>query len=281
VKGLRSIYKRIAGAGNKYLTVLMAVLAIVFAVISFVGSTGTYNLRREVRKVQKQVHNRQHMIEKYAHRAINTPDDQWVDLRDLPDDMVIYKYVADTLQSWANQFPISNDEVDAYAFTYRLHYLSNANLFSSPLAYLGLEEQYVNLGSAWYIVNTYISPSYRTKVITGILVKTEYLDDKGLKNYSNKKLRIGAGFDPVSVNVDDAGVVYGIEGLPLFSLVSESPSLVRSANLTPMWISMLFAVLALFLFHIKNRSWLSLLIKIIALLAFRVVAFILVGLNEM
>jgi signal transduction histidine kinase len=259
----------------------MAVLAIVFAVISFVGSTGTYNLRREVRKVQKQVHNRQHMIEKYAHRAINTPDDQWVDLRDLPDDMVIYKYVADTLQSWANQFPISNDEVDAYAFTYRLHYLSNANLFSSPLAYLGLEEQYVNLGSAWYIVNTYISPSYRTKVITGILVKTEYLDDKGLKNYSNKKLRIGAGFDPVSVNVDDAGVVYGIEGLPLFSLVSESPSLVRSANLTPMWISMLFAVLALFLFHIKNRSWLSLLITIIALLAFRVVAFIVVGLNEM
>lgn len=281
MKGLRSIYKRIAGAGNKYLTVLMAVLAIVFAVISFVGSTGTYNLRREVRKVQKQVHNRQHMIEKYAHRAINTPDDQWVDLRDLPDDMVIYKYVADTLQSWANQFPISNDEVDAYAFTYRLHYLSNANLFSSPLAYLGLEEQYVNLGSAWYIVNTYISPSYRTKVITGILVKTEYLDDKGLKNYSNKKLRIGAGFDPVSVNVDDAGVVYGIEGLPLFSLVSESPSLVRSANLTPMWISMLFAVLALFLFHIKNRSWLSLLITIIALLAFRVVAFIVVGLNEM
>ena len=128
-----------------------------------------------------------------------------MDLRDLPDDMVIYKYVADTLHSWANQFPISNDEVDAYAFTYRLHYLSNANLFSSPLAYLGLEEQYVNLGSAWYIVNTYISPSYRSKVITGILVKTEYLDDKGLKNYSNKKLRIGAGFDPVSVNVDDDG----------------------------------------------------------------------------
>ena len=187
------------------------------------------------------------------------------DLRDLPEDMVIYKYVADTLQSWANQFPISNDEVDAYAFTYRLHYLSNANLFSSPLAYLGLEEQYVNLGSAWYIVNTYVSPSYQTKVITGILVKTEYLDDKGLKNYSNKKLRIGAGFDPVSVNVDDAGVVYGIEGLPLFSLVSESPSLVRSANLTPMWISMLFAVMALFLFHVKQRSWLSLTITAIVL----------------
>jgi two-component system nitrogen regulation sensor histidine kinase NtrY len=281
VKGLRSIYKRITGAGNRYLTVLMAVLAIVFAVISFVGSTGTYNLRREVRKVQKQVHNRQHIIERYAHRAINTPDDQWVDLRDLPEDMVIYKYVADTLQSWANQFPISNDEVDAYAFTYRLHYLSNANLFSSPLAYLGLEEQYVNLGSAWYIVNTYVSPSYQTKVITGILVKTEYLDDKGLKNYSNKKLRIGAGFDPVSVNVDDAGVVYGIEGLPLFSLVSESPSLVRSANLTPMWISMLFAVMALFLFHVKQRSWLSLTITAIVLLALRIVAFIVVGLNDM
>ena len=128
-------------------------------------------------------------------------------------------YVADTLQSWANQFPISNDEVDAYAFTYRLHYLSNANLFSSPLAYLGLEEQYksrLRMVHSQYLHFT----SYQTKVITGILWKTEYLDDKGLKNYSNKKLRIGAGFDPVSVNVDDAGVVYGIEGLPLFSLVS-------------------------------------------------------------
>jgi len=281
VKKLGIIYKRITGAGNKYLTIVMTVMALVFAIISFVGSTGTYNLRREVRKVQKQVHYRQHMIERFAQRAINTPDDQWVDLSDLPDDMVIYKYVSDTLQSWTNQFPISNDEVDAYAFTYRLHYLSNANLFSSPLAYLGLEEQYVNLGSAWYIVNTYISPSYRSKVITGILVKTEYLDDKGLKNYSNKKLRIGAGFDPVSVNVDDAGVVYGIEGLPLFSLVSESPSPVRSTNLTPMWISILFSVIALFLFHVRNRSWMSFLISAIVLLAIRIVAFIVVGNNDM
>jgi signal transduction histidine kinase len=281
VKKFGIIYKRITGAGNKYLTIVMTVMALVFAIISFVGSTGTYNLRREVRKVQKQVHYRQHMIERFAHRAINTPDDQWVDLSDLPDDMVIYKYVSDTLQSWTNQFPISNDEVDAYAFTYRLHYLSNANLFSSPLAYLGLEEQYVNLGSAWYIVNTYISPSYRSKVITGILVKTEYLDDKGLKNYSNKKLRIGAGFDPVSVNVDDAGVVYGIEGLPLFSLVSESPSPVRSTNLTPMWISILFSVIALFLFHVRNRSWMSFLISAIVLLAIRIVAFIVVGNNDM
>ena len=281
MKKLGIIYKRITGAGNKYLTIVMTVMALVFAIISFVGSTGTYNLRREVRKVQKQVHYRQHMIERFAQRAINTPDDQWVDLSDLPDDMVIYKYVSDTLQSWTNQFPISNDEVDAYAFTYRLHYLSNANLFSSPLAYLGLEEQYVNLGSAWYIVNTYISPSYRSKVITGILVKTEYLDDKGLKNYSNKKLRIGAGFDPVSVNVDDAGVVYGIEGLPLFSLVSESPSPVRSTNLTPMWISILFSVIALFLFHVRNRSWMSFLISAIVLLAIRIVAFIVVGNNDM
>jgi two-component system nitrogen regulation sensor histidine kinase NtrY len=281
VKGFRTIYKRITGAGNKYLTIFMAVMALVFAIISFVGSTGTYNLRREVRKVQKQVHHRQHLIEKYAHRAINTPDDQWVDLSDLPDDMVIYKYVSDTLQSWANQFPISNDEVDAYSFTYHLHYLSNANLFSSPLAYLGLEEQYVNLGSAWYIVNTYISPSYRTKVITGILVKTDYLDDRGLKNHTNKNLRISAGFDPVSVNVDDAGVVYGIEGLPLFSLVSESPTLARSTNLTPMWISMLFAVMALFLFHARKRNWFSLMITAVVLLVIRIVAFIVVAHNDM
>lgn len=280
MKGLRNIFERITGAGNKYLTILFTVLAIVFAIVSFVGSTGTYNLRREVRKVQKHVHHRQYMIERFAHRAINTPDDQWVDFSDLPEDMVIYKYVSDTLQCWANQFPISNDEVDAYSFIYRLHYLSNANLSSSPLAYLDLEEQYVNLGSAWYIVNTYVSPSYRTKVITGILVKTEYLDDKGLKNHTNEKLRIGAGFDPVSVNIDDAGVVYGIEGLPLFSLVSESPTLVRSTNLTPMWISIFFAVLALFLFHLRKRNLLSFTITALLLLVIRVVTFIVVARND-
>ena len=51
----------------------MAAIAIVFAVISFVGSTGTYNLRREVRKVQKQVHHRQHIIEKYVEMNVCHP----------------------------------------------------------------------------------------------------------------------------------------------------------------------------------------------------------------
>ena len=101
-------------------------------------------------------------------------DQNWVDFDDLPDDIVLYCYQADTMKSWTHQFPISNDEVDVYPYSYRLQFMSNRNLYSTPLAYIGMREKYVNLGSAWYVVTTHFTQDRKVKIVTGILIKTEY-----------------------------------------------------------------------------------------------------------
>ena len=91
----------------------------------------------------------------------------------MPEDMVIYKYNADTIQSWVNQFPISNDEVDVYSSWYRLHYLTSKSLYNPPLAQLSPQAHYDNFGSAWYVVKVYVKD--RMMVLTGLRITTDNL----------------------------------------------------------------------------------------------------------
>ena len=64
------------------------------------------------RRVEKKLYKREMKLEKYIGEAFDTPATQWPDIKDFPEDMVLYKYVADTLQSWINVFPTGNDEVN-------------------------------------------------------------------------------------------------------------------------------------------------------------------------
>lgn len=258
----------------KYPAELCGVIAIVLFLFSFVHVGSDYSFRREVRKVERQLHKRQHLMEKYALKALTAPVDEWISFDDLPEDMVLYKYNADTLQSWTHQFPISNDEVDVYPFSYRLQYLSNRNLYSTPLAYIGLKEKYVNLGSSWYVVTTQIAKDRQTKIVTGILIKSEYPDNNAVYNSINKKLKLRSGLTTTSVNNDDSWVVFGIEGEPLFSIVSEGNE-ASYYDYLARWIAFVFVILSLFIFHSKKRSWLSFLIVVSGLVFIRAAAFLL------
>ena len=100
--------------------------------------------------MEKKIHNRQEILEDYVAEALSKPVDEWLQFEDFPSDMVIYRYNADTLQSWVNQFPVANDEVDVLTLWYGINHLNTRSLYSAPLAYLTEQEQYVNLGSAWY-----------------------------------------------------------------------------------------------------------------------------------
>ena len=154
---------------RRYRTTSAVILALLFfAVASFVTPTQA-SVENEVKRLEKRLQNRERLMEKYALEALENPVDQWYAPKGFPDDMVIYKYNADTLQCWVNQFPISNDEVDAIPLWYTLGYSNSENVWNTPLAYLSDEEQYVNLGSAWYVVKVY--KKERAKVIAGLLIQ--------------------------------------------------------------------------------------------------------------
>jgi len=250
---------RIKGFLDKFFVEILGVVAILLFVVSFYSPTYEYQLSRELRRVERSLQKRQRIAAEYALKALNSAPDEWMDFPDLPEDMVIYKYNLDTLQSWVHEFPVGNDEINVYPFTYKLQFLSNNNIFNSPLAYVGSEEQYVNLGSDWYVINRQVSPSRQTEIITGIRIKSENPFAQK-RETANPKLRFDRGFTASSIMEDDAAVVTGIEGHPLFSIVNDNSRELLTWNISVKWIAMVFALLALLVMHFRDRTWRSFLI---------------------
>ncbi len=236
-----------------YRTRVAVILTLLFFAISFVTTPSNNTVKRESGKLEKRIGNRQKILERYVAEVMEHPVDQWVDIEDFPDDMVIYKYNADTIQCWLNEFPINNDEVDVVPLWYRLHYLNSRSLFNTPLAYLTENEQYVNLGSAWYVVKVYVKE--RVKVIAGLLIKTEYLSDNAvLVSKLNPAFGIDRKLHLAPVNFDDGFVVKGKDGGVLFSVIDDVASARYADNSGFRWLSLLFAFIALFFYFMDKRS---------------------------
>ena len=275
MRKIKIYFKKIKYFLEKYPAESFGVISILLLALSFVVTDYDINLKGEIHQVERRLHQKERLMESYAKQAMEVPVDKWVSFENLPEDMVLYKYNADTLQSWANQFPISNDETDIYPFLYRLQYMSNRNLYSTPLAYLGNHEQYVNLGSAWYVVKIYVTKY--TKIITGILIKTEYPSDKIITNKVNTNLRLDRAYTTVPVSVDDGGVVFGKDGEPLFSIVTEGPSSFRYGDSPLRWFSFIFGIFALILYHSKKRSGISFVVAITGFTFIRFLALLMVS----
>lgn len=259
---------------SRYAVEILGVVAIILFSLSFITPSYNYQLKRETRRVESALHKRQRIVEKYAIKALQQAPDEWMSFPDLPEDMVIYKYNADTLQSWAHEFPIGNDEINVYPFTYKLQYLSNNNIYNSPLAYVDFSERFVNLGSDWYVINKQVSASKQTKIVTAIKVKTEFpLAEK--REVTNPHLRFDRGFTAVNISENEAGVVTGIEGSPLFSLVNDNPEALVSYTAVLKWLALLAAVLALFVMHIRTRNWRTFFIMAASLIFIRLAALLL------
>lgn len=236
------------------------ILAVLFLALSYMNISNSSPVRKAV-QVEKKLHKREKIMQEYVDKAFMTPPDQWLSLEDFPDDMVLYKYVADTLQSWANLFPISNDEVDFTPTWYRIHDLKNRNLFNTPLAFLKDSVQYVNFGYSWYIVKTYKKDN--VKIICGIeIIKQYYAENAVLKNSYNKHIGLDERYTTVPTYIDDSSIVHTLDGNASFSIVSVEP-LSKTEKATGFrWIALIMAIIALFMYQSEHNClknmWLTL-----------------------
>ena len=260
----------------RYGSHVLFVLAIVLLALSSIRPDYPARLRRQVNRVERSLHKRERLAEQYAYRALQAGPDEWVDFEDLPEDIVLYCYQSDTMKSWTHQFPINNDEVDVYPYSYRLQFMSNRNLYANPLAYIGIEEKYVNLGSAWYVVTTQFNRERKTKVVTGILIKTEY-PGSAIPNVVNKHLHLRDGYTTVAISDDDTAIVYGIEEGPLFSIVPTVPPAPERGNMPMRWLAFALMLLAVFPYHYRHHTWSSFWLAIGVLVLVRLMAFYYVG----
>ncbi|MFA6334445.1 MAG: ATP-binding protein [Bacteroidales bacterium] len=232
-------------------TTVLWILAFIFAIVSFLGFSSSDSMDREVSHLENRIQSRQKILEKYVQKAMDTPDSSFLAFEEFPEDMVIYRYFDDTLQSWLNQFPIANDDIDFFPFGYTINHLNSVN--NTPLAYVNDLEQYMSLGTAWYIVKLYQRGNMR--LVAALLVQTDYPTENNLlKSEINPNFELQRQLSIVPVNFDESYVIHGKDGGVLFSVLKNLPNKMGGSSAMLRWFAMLFAIAALFSNLYKNRG---------------------------
>lgn len=256
-----------------HILLILTALAFVF---SFLQDPKESSIEREAERLQRRVTERQLLLEDYVRQALITPEHEWLNLPDLPEDMVIYRFANDTLQSWAHLFPIGNDEIRKLPLMHRIHDRSISSFYNTPLAYLPQHDQYTNLGSAWYITRVYRSG--KIKLVTGLWIRSEYAPENAmLKNETNPALNLNRSFTTVPISENPTHLIWGKDGDPLFSLTSTTPLTANHPFTALRWLALLFALGAIFSMHEHQHSLRSWLITALGLVAIRLLMFTLLG----
>ena len=217
------------------LSVVLVMTALVLFAASLFMGIGRSNTTSAATDLGKHAERRIQVLDQYVQKALEADPSQWMRLEGLPEDMVVYRYVNDSLQSWANQFPIRSDDIRERTLVQRLG--DSRSDSTSPLEEVTEELSYVNLGPKWYLVKSAYEGKIR--VIAGLEIINELQTDS--KNGVNRHLLSGDQYD-IQPLTSSVGVPVIINGQPLFKLTEES-----IAEFTPRHSAILWLAIALLL----------------------------------
>lgn len=252
-------------------TTMLWIIALLLTLASFMEFSSAASLDREVSRLETLIHKRQAILESYVLKTLDKPSNEFVTFNDFPEDMVIYRYFNDTVQSWIHQLPLASDEIEFFPFGYRINHLSSRVVTNTPLAYLSLVEQYVNLGSAWYVVNVYTKQNQT--IIAALLIQTDYpTENSVLNNKINPNFSLAKKLTIVPVTYDESYIVHGKDGGVLFSVLKMLPSKMGETGIILRWFAILFVVIALFWALQKNRKISNFFAIVVGLIIVRFVA---------
>ena len=145
-------------------------------------------------RVERIVSRRMAKLDGYMQKALDGNWTEWMQLDNLPSDMVVYRYVDNSLQSWDHTFIVLNDDVQSRMLFQRL--TDPNNNFSSPFADLGDEPTFLNIGQSWYLARMVVRNE--CKVIGGL----EVTDALELRD-GNKHRYLGKGTLQAVKNVNE------------------------------------------------------------------------------
>ncbi len=266
---------RISKTFRKYFrnnaSTVCVVLSLLFFMISLFVNTSHMSPDRVAERVEKKIDRRMVILDRFIDEAVNQDHSGWMSL-DLPADMVIYRYVYDTLQSWSNQFPVMNDDVSTKVVFQRL---SNLRTFvTSPLKSITSEVTFVNVGPKWYLAKT-VSGGMACKIIAGLEVQDPYSENtRTLENGTNKHLGIPGRFSITTLG-DSGGIPVNYRGKPVFKIFPEIVSNSSFFSGTLMrWIALLLVTLAFALFLRQHSRLRNYFVVIALILIAAVVAYI-------
>lgn len=227
------------------LSLLLFLLSVTLRITSESAEKTAIDLSEKIEK-------RLGILERYADEAISGDHTKWLQLDDLPRDMVIYRYVYDTLQSWSNQFPVGNDDISTRLVIEKLSNLRSG--ISSPLAEIPESASYMNLGPKWYIMKSkYDGRSCR--IIYGLEIQNTLLVNRqNSESGVNPALKLPKKYVVTPLN-HAGGVPVFINGEPLLKVISETTrDIPFPANILLRWIALIFFVLAVMTYFWRHPS---------------------------
>ena len=208
---------------------LIVAAALVFAASFFTG--GRNNVELAAAEMGLKVETRLRILDSYIDKGLHTDTDEWMDLPGLPEDMVVYRYVEDTLQSWANQFPIRSDDIRPRTLVNRLG--DSRGNFSSPLKDASETLRYVNHGPKWYLEKKVQGDG--CAIIAGLEIVNEL--QAGSLTGINRHFGTEQHYTvrPLS---EGTGVPVTVDGTPLFKLTAEMLTESGQRHSTLLWIAL-------------------------------------------
>ena len=191
-------------------------------------------------------------LEEFIGQTESPDAEHTLQLHGLPEDMVIYRYVNDSLKSWCNQFSIINDNISARLEIQKL--TSQRNRIVSPLNNVTEELSFMNLGPKWYLIKA-IDRKNGEKIIAGLEIQNTLMTDLYRSgNGVNPNIRLSDRFTILPLNYSEGSPVI-INGKPLFKVTYGPGALVAPLNDSLLrWLALLLMTTAAVLFLALNRT---------------------------
>lgn len=252
--------------------VLLA-LAAVFAMVSLFVKTSTIDTSNVASHVSFWTQSRMDRLDRYAESLLDEPssNEDWKELRSLPEDMVLYRYVADTLHSWYNLFSVMNDDISP-KFLYQRMSVSRMPL-SSPLSSASETPVYMNLDSRWYIVKMLSRGNVR--VVEGLLIKdNEQENIANGRNGINPMIHIHGKYNVDVLGQDEGSPVF-LDGQPIFKIVIAPGVTLSSSIVTSYWFrwaALILLISSIVIFLTVHRSVCNCAIAVALIMAFTFLA---------
>ena len=218
----------------------MAASAIILAA-SLLTGTGSEDPEAAAADFGKRTSARIRILDRYIDKALNSDLGSWMELKGLPADMVVYRYVEDTLQSWAGQFPLRNDDIRIRPVSSRLSD-ARSNV-TSPLADATPELSFVNHGPKWYLEKAVEGNG--CKVIAGLEIVNQLRP--GSLTGVNPRIRKDNHYS-VSPLSSSSGTAVEVDGVPLFKLTSDTFQGYSRRHSALIWVSLLLLMGGLVIF---------------------------------
>ena len=252
-------FKFLTNKGLATACLIISVMLFLMSMLEIFSNTYTDNIAE---RTEKLVESRLGKLEKAIEQTHTL---------DLPEDMVIYRYVNDSLKSWCNQFSVLNDDVSAKLEIQKL--TSQRSRIVSPLNEVTEDYSFMNLGPKWYLIKSIEKPNGE-KLIAGLEIQNTLMSDHYRSgNGVNSHLRLSDRFTILPLNNSEGSPVI-IDGTPLFKVAYGSTAMTGTFNNSLLrWLALLFLAAASILFLALHRTIKAYIAVNITLLAIFITSF--------